>query len=244
MAPVDDGLWIAQTAERIGILHAEQEIVGLRQGCRDDRACAGERPEPQPQVGIVDESRPGALCRIDGGEYRIAGAVTDGLADARRMEVAGARNQFQRQAFRRQAAGRRTLAHVTEHVPRGTMRDEIHCGMGLRIDRNAGGVKPFVTPQLQKLAAELVVPEPGDIGDARTLTGRRDRAVHGIAAEALQKPAGRLRYLAELVERFAERNDVDIGCGHAGALAAIARNPRAWAMTAPPMPTTAAPALK
>src|SRR5258706_8657331 len=101
------------------------------------------------------------------------------------------------------------------------MRNEIHGGMRLGIDRDPGCVESFLAPEPQKLAAELVVPDPRDVRNARALTGGRDRTIHGVAAKALKISARRLRNLAELVKRFAERNDVDCGHGHTGAAAAI-----------------------
>jgi hypothetical protein len=139
-------------------------------------------------------------------------------------------------------------------MPLGAVADEINGGMRGRIDADPRGIDTLVPPQGEKLAAEFVVAQPRQVGDARALARGGHRAVHRIPAESLQVLAPATGELAELVHRFPEGNDIELHAASAAvsrnALACrttCARSPAASALrsiTLLPTPTTQAPALK
>ena len=62
----------------------------------------------------------------------------------------------------------------------------------------------------RELRTEFVLSQPCDIADASTLTSGSHRAVHGVAAEALQPLAVFARQLTEFVHRLAEGHQVEL----------------------------------
>ena len=87
--------------------------------------------------------------------------------------------------------------------------DEVHAGVGLRVDADSRGVDPFALPQSEELAPEGVVSEPGYVRDLCTLARRGNGGIAGVAAEALQPAALLAGDLRELVHRLAEADEVE-----------------------------------
>ena len=82
-----------------GVVEAGADDVGKRHGGMDDGAGPVERPEPEPEIGVVGDGDAGRAGDPHRGEDGVGGARRDRLADAGGMEDAGALDH-RRRAYR------------------------------------------------------------------------------------------------------------------------------------------------
>ena len=101
--------------------------------------------------------------------------------------------------------------------------------------RDARGIDALRLPEIEEGVAHPVLADAGEVAGRGTLTGRCDRDVLRIAAEALQPgPAVALLGAVEFDQWFAEANDVG-GASHFGRFVTPPREPQAnrWTSGAP-----------
>ncbi len=94
---IDDGIAVVEPREHGDVVPARQADVGQRERLAHDAARAGQRPQPQPQVGIERHLRAALARMLHRGQPGVAGAGADGQADAGQVQEARLGNRRQRQ---------------------------------------------------------------------------------------------------------------------------------------------------
>ena len=207
---VGDGVGRGQSGEFARIVEARQRDIGIKHGFVDDRPRARQRPQFQPQIGVVGNQRLVFARDGDGGENRIGRRGRYRLADARGVQYFRRGDHLRGDVRFAQPACGGAGASIRKLVALVAMRHEIDAGVGRVADDHAAAIDALARPQIHEVLAKRIGADGSEIACAGAAARRRDHRVGRIAAKAGRKRAA-LRRLVEFDHGFADGDDVRHG---------------------------------